>query len=343
MLRAFGGGYKPKVKAPASGRAGIHGPDPMAYGKSADSGSGEAHDRGVAVQACVQCGLSIGEAATFCPVCGSRVGDAIAVATAVEPGAPHTPGPDPEVGAGAAPEARESDVAEPEAETLPGPEPAAELVSELEPDERTADSDPEAARLDAVPVTGHGTILEAGPDAHAELVADLASEHQDGAATEAPAVVEPFEELEAPAAEEPEAAPAAEETPAAEAEESPEDVRQRQMTEIAALLEFAGRCEEVNAARAAVVYGEAIVACLDVTGDPLDDEPVRKDLLRGFDGLSLVLERQGLPEEALAVVDDAASLGLLDGADGAAASQQTPLRDRRESLRHILYGDSAQL
>ena len=114
------------------------------------------------------------------------------------------------------------------------------------------------------------------------------------------------------------------------------------MAEIAALLEFAGRCEDVNAARAAAVYGEAIVGCLEVTDDPLSAEPVRTELLRGFDRLSFVLERQGLPEEALAVVDDAASLGLLDGVNGS-APQCGVLRDRREGLRRILYGDSAQL
>jgi hypothetical protein len=115
------------------------------------------------------------------------------------------------------------------------------------------------------------------------------------------------------------------------------------MVEIAALLEFGGRCEEANPARAAVVYGEAVVGCLEITDDPLGVEPVRKDLLRGFDRLSFVLERQGLPEEALAVVDDAASLGLLDGEDGVAAPQRVALRDRREGLRRILYGDWAQL
>lgn len=304
----------------------------MARGKSADNGSGEVHDRGVAVQACVQCGLSIGESAAFCPVCGARHGDGVAVATAVEPGAPLAPALDPQAGASFGPEAREFETPGAGTEMPPGQEPATGLVTELGPDqghepdaeyevepEVASGAEPEAVRLDAGPVTGHGAIHEARPEAHAELVADLASEHRDEAAADALTTAE------------------------AAAEESPDDVRERRMVEIAALLEFGGRCEEANPARAAVVYGEAVVGCLEITDDPLGVEPVRRDLLRGFDRLSFVLEQQGLPEEALAVVDDAASLGLLDGEDGVAAPQRGALRDRREGLRRILYGDWAQL
>ena len=282
----------------------------------------------------MQCGLSIGESAKFCPVCGTRIGDGdgAAVATAVEPGAPLAPALDPDAGASFAPEVSESDAPGLEPEVRPEQLPAAGLVSELESDPKhAADADPESAHLDAGPVIGHSAILEAAPDAdRAELVADLAADHADDAAEEAAATEEASEEPE-------------ELVEPAEPEESPEEIRERRMAEIAALLEFAGRCEEVNAARAAGVYGEVIVGCLDITDDPLGAEPVRRDLLRGFDRLSFVLERQGLPEEALAVVDDAASLGLLDGEDGVAASQRGALRDRREGLRRILYGDSAQL
>jgi hypothetical protein len=287
------------------------------------------------VQACVQCGLSIGELATFCPVCGTRVGDGAAVAAAVEAGAQLAPDLDADAGANFAPEASES-----ETDSQPGPEPAAGLVTELESDHRReSGADPEDAHLDAGPVMGHGAILDAEPDAdRAELVADLASGHEAEAETapDAEASAEPEEaEVEEPAV--------AEEPEPAEAEESPEQVREVRIAEIAALLEFAGRCEEVNVARAAAVYGEAIVGCLEVTDDPLGTEPVRKELLRGFDRLSFVLERQGLSQEALAVVDDAASLGLLDGENGMAAPQCGVLRDRREGLRRALYGDWAQL
>jgi hypothetical protein len=218
---------------------------------------------------------------------------------------------------------------------VPGADPDADA-------ETGPDADSEAVHLDAGPVTGHSSILDAEPDAGGtELVADLAAEHTaEAAAEEEPepeaetaAEPTPGDELEEMATPEETAAP----------EESPEDVRERRMAEIAALLEFAGRCEEVNAARAAGVYGEVIVGCLEITDDPLGAEPVRRDLLRGFDRLSFVLERQGLPEEALAVVDDAASLGLLDGANGTASPQCGALRDRREGLRRILFGDWAQL
>lgn len=284
------------------------------------------------MQACVQCGLSIGESARFCPVCGTRIGDGVAAAAAVEAGAPIAPAPDP-----AAPASFE---------------PAAGLVTELERAPGPAsDADPEAAHLDAAPVIGHGAILDAEADAGgAELVADLAAEHAaaSGAEIETTAELEMGAEIETGDETEPDVIVAESEkledpVDLAEPEESAEDVRERRMAEIAALLEFAGRCEDVNAARAAGVYGEAIVACLDVSEDPLAAEPVREDLLRGFDRLSFVLERQGLSEEALAVVDDAASLGLLDGEDGAVAPQRGALRDRREGLRRILYGDSAQL
>jgi hypothetical protein len=279
------------------------------------------------VQACVQCGLSIGDLATFCPVCGTPVGDGVAVAIAAEAGAPLASGLEPELDESLEPDARESEPA-----MQPEPEQAAAPVTELESDSRHAsDANAEFAHLDAAPVIGHGAILDADPEAgSAELVSELVGGHkaQTGA------------ELEAPEAEEP---ADAEEPEPAKVEESPEQARERRIAEIAALLEFAGRCEDVNAARAAAVYGEAIVGCLGVTDDPLSVEPVRTELLHGFDRLSFVLERQGLPEEALAVVDDAASLGLLDGENGAAAPQRGVLRDRREGLRHVLYGDSAQL
>jgi hypothetical protein len=335
MLRVFGGGHKPRR---AEAVAKTEDRDPMGSGKSADTGSGEAHDRGVAVQACVQCGLSIGEAATFCPVCGTRVGDGVAVATAVEPGAPFAPALESEVGEGFEPLATGPGVSEPGAETLPG-QPSAGLVTQLESTTAHAsDTESEAAHLDAAPVVGHGAIQDAEPDAdHTELVADLAAEHE----ADADRRVDPEAAAQPEAAVEPEAA--AQPEALAEPEESAADLRERRMAEIAALLESGGRCEEADVGRAAVVYGEVIVGCLEVTDDPLGTEPVRRDLLRGFDRLSFVLERQGLPEEALAVVDDAASLGLLDVGGDVAAAQRDALRDRREGLRRILYGDSAQL
>jgi hypothetical protein len=364
------------------------------------------------VRVCVQCGLSIGESATFCQVCGTRAGNGDATAVAVATVAP-----------------LRAVVTEPGA------------------------VDPEfAAQLDAVPVTGHSSLLDAEPETDsAQLVADLAAEHEAGSAAalgpdavvaeatdveqaatvdapeaEAPVdaeaaeleAAEPAAVVEGPEPDEPviveaaeagesvvidepvvvegpeadelvivdepvvidepvvaeqpataedepaepveepeEAAPAeqpeAAESPADEPEEAQaaedtlaepaDDARERKMAEIAALLEFGSRCEEANPSRAAVVYGEVVVGCLEVSDDPLASEPVRRDLVQGFDRLSFVLERQGLPEEALAVVDDAVALGLLDGEDAMSPPQIGALRDRRENLRRLLYGDSAQL
>ena len=160
------------------------------------------------MQACVQCGLSIGELATFCPVCGTPVGDGVAVTTAAESGAPFGPALDPYAG-GLEPEAPE-----PGTQTQPGQEPAAGLVTELESDRRHVpgadpdadaeagpDADSEAVHLDASPVTGHSSILDAEPDAGGtELVADLAAEHT----AEAEAAAEAHAEAQAEAAAEPE-------------------------------------------------------------------------------------------------------------------------------------------
>jgi hypothetical protein len=279
--------------------------------------------------------LSIGESATFCPVCGTPVGGGDAVATAVEESVAFDAATSEAAGPREMPEdessapileaAVDQDADASEA-SVPGSEAEAaqpfEDVPELE----------HQAELDAAPVTGHSSILEAGPESGpSELVANLA------AGTKGAAKVEPV----APAESEVSGEPAGSEEPA-EPEDSPEDVRERRMAEISALLEFGSRCEEANPARAAVVYGEVVVGCLEITEDPLGTETVRRDLLRGFDRLSFVLERQGLPEEALAVVDDAASLGLLEGANGVADARAS-LRDRREGLRRILYGDWAQL
>jgi hypothetical protein len=335
------------------------------------------------VRVCVQCGLSIGESATFCQVCGTRAGDGDATAVAVATVAP-----------------LQAVVSEPGA-----------VDPEL------------AAQSDAVPATGHSSLSDVEPVTDdAQLVADLAAEYEAGSvsaldldvgvaeATEAeqaatadapeaeaaadaeaaelevaepaavvegpepdePVVVEAHEAEEPVIIDEPEAAetepgepvagpeaavladrPEAAEGPAEEAEaaeaaegtlaESADDALERKMAEIAALLEFGSRCEDANPARAAVVYGEVVVGCLEVSDDPLASEPVRRDLVQGFDRLSFVLERQGLPEEALAVVDDAVALGLLDGEDAVSPPQVGSLRDRRENLRRLLYGDWAQL
>lgn len=159
-----------------------------------------------------------------------------------------------------------------------------------------------------------------------------------GARVEATAAAEP--EL---AAAEAAAGHAADPQPGPEPQEPAEDLLERRMAEVSALLEDAAACEDGDPAAAAVLLREAIVACLDAAEDPLGSERVSRDLLCGFDRLSALLQREGLAEEALEVVDDAALLGLLSGDDQAAAWHRDALKDRREDLRRTLFVDSAQL
>lgn len=130
--------------------------------------------------------------------------------------------------------------------------------------------------------------------------------------------------------------------PVAEPEEANEDAAQRRTAEISALLEGAAACEDSDPAAAAVLLREAILACLDATEDPQGSERVSRDLLCGFDRLSALLQREGLTEDALEVVDDAASLGLLSGDDQAGAGHRDAVKDRREELRRAHVVDAAQ-
>ncbi len=127
------------------------------------------------------------------------------------------------------------------------------------------------------------------------------------------------------------------------AEGAAQDALTRRTAEVSGLLRDASAREATDAAGAADLYRAAIFACLEATEDPLGAEDLRRDLLCGFDRLSGVLEREGIPAEALDVVDSAAALGLLEDGHEADREHLDSLKDRRESLRHILHGDSAQL
>jgi hypothetical protein len=179
------------------------------------------------------------------------------------------------------------------------------------------------ARVDAQgaasPVAAPEPAAESEPTAAPELVAEL----------------EPW-----PAAA-PEPAVASE--PAPEPEESAGDALERRMADASALLDDAASAEDSDPAAAAVLLREAILVCLDATDDPLGAERVCHDLLCGFDRLSALLQREGLPEQALEVADDAAALGLLSTKHEASAWHRDAVRDRREDLRRILFVDSAQL
>ncbi len=319
------------------------------------------------MRACEQCGLSIGDTATFCPVCGARCAplpvakDEPAPAVESEPaewdprvefagswgseaGADPTPVPglaarpwsesgwrpeeDSQVDAGP-----ESERAQPESTEQPPAEPWPAPADEPLPAEDTEFTPGQSVRWSAesesVPETESAPVAEV--QAQVEPEAEAQAEAKLGA--------EPEPEAEAAPGAEPE--PEAEAEPAPEPEAEPASVEQR-LAALSAVLHDAAALESTEPARAADLYRDAIVAALDVSDDPLDLPDARRHLLRGLDGLSLVLARQGLSEEALAVVDDAASLGLLEGGDEVGAVHRAALNARREELLRAIFQDSTE-
>ncbi len=281
------------------------------------------------MRACVQCGLSIGATATFCQVCGATYEPAEAEAVATI-----------QAGDGQSLDAVEPVVRQASMAVLDS-ESVADVGADHEPvPVSTSDQEPVAAAPVAAPaleappddIESFGAPAEAGEPA-VEPAAECAAEIAAECATET-----------AECAAEPAVEPAAEvmPEPAAGQEQSAEAELDRRLLGISALLQDAAGCEGSDPARAANLLQHAIIDCLEVTEDPLGHEEVRRDLLESFDRLSALLERQGVPDEALVVVDDAASLRLLEG--GVVGRRHSEaLRERREGLRRILFADSAQL
>jgi hypothetical protein len=127
-----------------------------------------------------------------------------------------------------------------------------------------------------------------------------------------------------------------------EAVGDPEEALSRRLHEASLPAHDAGQCEQTDPTRAVELYRQAIVRFLEVTEDPLDRADVRRELLRIFDRLSLVLKRGGRPEEALEEVESAASLGLLDCRDHGIKAHREALRKRRDSLQRAAEGASPQ-
>ena len=200
------------------------------------------------MRACEECGLSIGDSATFCMVCGALV------------------------------------------------------------------DQPAAAAVETATLAAPGPTL--APDG-VEVAAEQAGTEQQQAVTGQPAV------QDAPAA------------------DTPQDAMSRRVRDAALPMREAGDIEKTDPERAVALYRESILCFLEAAADPLDQETVRHDLLVIFDRLSLVLKRQGQPEEALEEIDSAASLGLLDCRDRGVKGHREALAKRRESLRHTLGGGSA--
>jgi len=124
------------------------------------------------------------------------------------------------------------------------------------------------------------------------------------------------------------------------AEDVPQDAASRRLRVAALPMREAGDAEKIDPARAVTLYRDSALRLLEAAADPLDHESVRHDLLAIFDRLSLLLKRQGQPEEALEEIDSAASLGLLDCQDHGIKGHREALKKRRESLRRALDGGS---
>lgn len=91
-------------------------------------------------------------------------------------------------------------------------------------------------------------------------------------------------------------------------------------------------CERSDPSRAATLYRQAIVDHLE-TDDALASRAGRRDVQRLFDRLSLVLKRDGRPDEALEEIDAAAYLGLLGNGSTGTKAQREALARRRDALR----------
>ena len=100
----------------------------------------------------------------------------------------------------------------------------------------------------------------------------------------------------------------------------------------------AHRCERSDPARAAALYRQAIVDCLEAD-EALQSKAGRRDVQRLFDRLSLVLKRDGRIDEALEEIDAAAYLGLLENGSTGTKARREALARRRASLRRALARD----
>ena len=123
--------------------------------------------------------------------------------------------------------------------------------------------------------------------------------------------------------------------------DAPLGAMSRRVRDAALPMHEAGEIEKTDPERAVALYRESILRYLEAAADPLEQEIVRHDLLVVFDRVSLVLKREGQPEEALEEIDSAASLGLLDCRDHGIKGHREALTKRRESLRRALDGRSA--
>ena len=107
----------------------------------------------------------------------------------------------------------------------------------------------------------------------------------------------------------------------------------RQLGEASEALARARAFEKTDPAEAASLYRRATELLLACGETPLDERAVRRDLPAAFNRLSLVLKNLGRDDEALEAVDRAAALGLLERADCGRKADRDALRNRARRLR----------
>ncbi len=105
------------------------------------------------------------------------------------------------------------------------------------------------------------------------------------------------------------------------------------LSEAADLLREAATLERPAPERAAALYRNAVDALLACGESPLDERRVRRDLPMAFNRLTIVLKGLGRDTEALDEIDRAASWGILERADCGRKSDRDALRNRARRLR----------
>jgi tetratricopeptide (TPR) repeat protein len=110
----------------------------------------------------------------------------------------------------------------------------------------------------------------------------------------------------------------------------------RELDEAAELLTRARACEKAEPPEAAALYERAIELFLACSETPLDEREVRRELPQAFNRLSLVLKNMGRAAEALEAIDRAAALGLLERVDCGRKADRDALSKRARRLRELV-------
>lgn len=98
-------------------------------------------------------------------------------------------------------------------------------------------------------------------------------------------------------------------------------------------LDEARALEKHDPRQAVTRYREAIESLMAYGESPLDERRVRRDLPVAFNRLTLVLKALGRDDEALAEIDRAAGLGILERDDCGRKADREALRHRSRRLR----------